>query len=119
MGYAGNNDPQFIIPTSIALREAPPGSSASASSGPLGSGSSATTSSHLSSKRGIEDLDFYIGDEAISAGNTLQYGVNNPVRHGQVDNWDHMEKFHQACIFQYLRCEPEDHYFLLVNTYFE
>jgi len=23
MGYAGNNDPQFIIPTAIATREAP------------------------------------------------------------------------------------------------
>ncbi|KAJ3413631.1 Actin- protein 3 [Chytridiales sp. JEL 0842] len=115
MGYAGNNDPQFIIPTSIALREAPPGSSSGASGGPMGSGSSATTSSHLSSKRGIEDLDFYIGDEAIAAGNTLQYGVSNPVRHGQVENWDHMEKFHQACIFQYLRCEPEDHTFLLTE----
>lgn len=26
-----------------------------------------------------------------------------------------MEKFHQASIFQYLRCEPEDHHFLLTE----
>jgi actin-related protein 3 len=26
-----------------------------------------------------------------------------------------MEKYHQASLFQYLRCEPEDHYFLLTE----
>ena len=91
MGYSGNNDPQFIIPTAIA-----------------------TTSA--TSKRGIEDLDFFIGDEAMA--NNKSYNISYPVRHGQVDNWDLMEKFHQASIFQYLRCEPEDHYFLLVCYFF-
>jgi actin-related protein len=38
MGYAGNNDPQFIIPSAIATKEAPTassrvGASAAASSG--------------------------------------------------------------------------------------
>ncbi|KAJ3188843.1 Actin- protein 3 [Gaertneriomyces sp. JEL0708] len=95
MGYAGNNDPQFIIPTTIATRDSPSGGS------------------NLSSKRGIEDLDYYIGDEALA--NSKSYGVTYPIRHGQVENWDLMEKFHQACLFQYLRCEPEDHYFLLTE----
>jgi actin-related protein 3 len=91
MGYSGNNDPQFIIPTCIGTREQKGGNL---------------------SKKGIDDLDFYIGDEAMA--NSKTYTVNYPIRHGQVDNWDLMEKFHQACIFQYLRCEPEDHAFLLV-----
>lgn len=30
-------------------------------------------------------------------------------------NWDHMERFWEQAIFKYLRCEPEDHYFLLVR----
>jgi actin-related protein len=34
----------------------------------------------------------------------------------QVDNWDTMEKFWQQCIFNYLRCDPEDHYFLLTES---
>ncbi|KAI9105854.1 actin family [Phlyctochytrium arcticum] len=93
MGYAGNQDPQFIIPTTIATRE--------------------TASGNLAAKRGIEDLDYYIGDEAML--NSKSYGMTYPVRHGQVENWDLMEKFHQACIFQHLRCEPEDHYFLLTE----
>jgi len=32
-----------------------------------------------------------------------------------VDNWDNMEKLWQRCIFEYLRCEPEDHFMLLTE----
>ena len=106
MGYSGNNDPAFIIPTAIATREAP-------SSNPSKGGSGQGASGNVSSKRGIDDLDFFIGDEAMA--NSRTYAVQYPVRHGQVESWDLMEKYHQACIFQYLRCEPEDHYFLLVR----
>ncbi|TPX51055.1 hypothetical protein SeMB42_g01408 [Synchytrium endobioticum] len=102
MGYAGNNDPQFIIPTVIATRE-------SAASQTQGTGKSAS----LASKRGIEDLDFFIGDEAVA--NEKTYALKYPMKHGQVEDWDLMEKFHQASIFQYLRCEPEDHFFLLTE----
>jgi actin-related protein 3 len=42
------------------------------------------------------------------------YSVKYPIRHGIVDNWDLMEKYWEQCIFKYLKCEPEDHYFLLV-----
>jgi len=35
-------------------------------------------------------------------------------RDSQVENWDHMERFWQRCIFEHLRCEPEEHYFCLV-----
>ncbi len=111
MGYAGNNDPQFIIPSTIATRDS--ASTTGASTGRGGAATSGVASSNLSSKRGIEDLDFFIGDEANA--NSRTYQVSYPIRHGQVENWDLMEKFHQACIFQYLRCEPEDHYFLLTE----
>ena len=113
MGYSGNNDPGFIIPTAIATRE-----QATVNTSSLPGKASVMTSGggSLASKRGIEDLDFFIGDEAMA--NSKTYSLNYPVRHGQVENWDLMEKFHQACIFQYLRCEPEDHYFVLVFIYF-
>ena len=58
---------------------------------------------HLSMKRGTEDLDFFIGDEALAAANGpgmqdlrvyfwkllifLGYGIHYPIRHGQVENW--------------------------------
>ncbi|OUM62497.1 hypothetical protein PIROE2DRAFT_51680 [Piromyces sp. E2] len=97
MGFAGlKNHPQFVIPTVIGTREG-----------------NADRGNNLASKRGIEDLNFYIGDEAIA--NSKTYSLNYPIRHGQVDNWDLMEKFYQASIFQYLKCEPEDHLFLLTE----
>jgi actin-related protein 3 len=38
-----------------------------------------------------------------------------PIRHGIVSDWDLMEKYWEQCIFKYLKCEPEDHYFLLTE----
>jgi actin-related protein 3 len=109
-----------VFPTAIATK-AGAGSAASSGARPpvankpsfLGSGSGA--SSNLSAKRGTEDLDFFIGDEALAAGAGPGYGVNYPIRHGQVENWDHMERFWSNSIFKYLRVEPEDHYFLLTE----
>ena len=42
------------------------------------------------------------------------YSLHYPIRHGQIENWDHMERFWEQCIFKNLRAEPEDHYVLLV-----
>jgi len=103
MGYAGNTEPSYILPTIIATNEATSGKSAGVKTG-------ATSSA---AKKGVEDLDFFIGDEAMEMSTTYQ--TYYPVRHGQVENWDHMERFWEQAIFKYLRCEPEDHYFLLTE----
>jgi len=95
MGFAGNTEPQYIIPSMIALQEG------------KGAQKAANT------KKGVEDLDFFIGDEANA--NSRTYDIFYPVRHGQVENWTHMEYFWEHCIFKYLRCEPEDHFFLLTE----
>jgi hypothetical protein len=51
LGYAGNKEPQYIIPSAIAIKEsAKVGDQASRRLG-----------------KGIEDLDFFIGDEALEA----------------------------------------------------
>lgn len=94
MGYAINSQPQFIIPSAIAVKE--------------GVG--------VRQARGLDDLDFYIGDEAMNASG---YSVKYPIRHGLVNDWDLMEKYWEQCIFKYLKCEPEDHYFLLVKIIFK
>ena len=53
MGFAGNTEPQFIIPSCIAIKEsAKVGDQASRRLG-----------------KGVEDLDFFIGDEATEATN--------------------------------------------------
>ncbi|XP_066264582.1 actin-related protein 3 isoform X5 [Branchiostoma lanceolatum] len=96
MGYAGNTEPQFIIPSAIAIKE----------SSKIGDQSQRRVT------KGIEDLDFYIGDEALEYPN---YSVKWPIRHGIIEDWDLMERFYEQAIFKYLRSEPEDHYFLLTE----
>jgi len=91
MGFAGNTEPQYIIPSVIATKDS-------------------------TQKKGMEDLDFHIGDEAVA--NQKTYGLTYPIRKGQVEDWDLMERFWEQSIFKYLRCEPEDHYFLLVGLFF-
>ena len=68
----------------------------------------------ISPKCGFEDLDFFIGDEAVTNAQTPGYG-DSPIRHSQIQNWDYMERYWEQTIFKYLRAEPEDHYFLLVR----
>jgi len=96
MGFAGNTEPQYIMPSCIAIKEsAKVGDQAIRRLG-----------------KGVEDLDFYIGDEALEAST---YSVKWPIRHGIVEDWDLMERFMEQAIFKYLRAEPEDHYFLLTE----
>ncbi|KAM4718740.1 actin-related protein 3B isoform 6-T6 [Anableps anableps] len=96
IGYAGNTEPQFIMPSCIAIKE-------SASVG---------EQAQRRLARGVDDLDFYIGDEAIDKPN---YATKWPIRHGMVEDWDLMEKFMEQVIFKYLRAEPEDHSFLMTE----
>nr|CAD7397509.1 unnamed protein product [Timema poppensis] len=96
LGFAANKEPQFIIPSAIAIKE----------SAKVGDQSARRLT------KGVEDLDFFIGDEAFDA---TGYAVKYPVRHGLVEDWDLMERFLEQCIFKYLRAEPEDHYFLLTE----
>jgi actin-related protein 3 len=102
------NDGRSVYPTAIATR----GPAAQSNRGPA----VPSKPGHLASKRGVEDLDFFIGDEALANAQTPGYGVHYPIRHGMIDNWDYMERYWEQTIFKYLRAEPEDHYFLLVRV---
>lgn len=90
MGYAGMSAPQYTIPTCIGLP-------------------------HKSKRQseGIQDLDFFIGDEAQSR--SRDYAINFPIDKGVVENWDNMEKLWQRSFFKYLKCEPENHHVLLTE----
>ena len=93
MGYATNSRPDFIIPTLIGNRD--------------------LKNVAQSQLTGTEDLDFYIGYEAIQ--NQTLYPNTNIMKHGQIDDWDKIEQFWEQCLFKYLRCEPEDHPILLTE----
>ena len=109
MGFAGNVEPSFIVPTVVAVNESfinQPRSSVKSSN---------WLTQHSAGV--MADLDFFIGDEALSRSrSTTTYNLSYPIKRGQVDNWDAMERFWQQCIFNYLRCDPEDHYFLLTES---
>lgn len=110
--YAGNSDPSFVFPTVIATPSSSGGKGASSRpSVPAKSGN--LTSSSLASKRGIDDLDFYIGYDALQHSKTYQ--VDGPIRHGIVENWDQMERFWEQCIFKYMRAEPEENFLMLTE----
>jgi actin-related protein 3 len=91
MGYSGNYEPNFIVPSMISTIEESKGGK----------------------KDDVEDLNFYVGEEA--AIKRHNYNLDYPVRHGIVANWDNMEKVWQRAIYQYLNCDPEEHYFLLTE----
>lgn len=91
LGFAGNDSPSFVLPTAIATNEG-------ASRGPKRSSPS-----------------YVIGEEALQRADGQNYSLSYPIRHGQIENWDQMERFWESSIFKYLRCEPEDHRFLLTE----
>lgn len=75
VGFAGNDSPSFVFPTAIATKGAAGGSGGSGSGRPAVANKpsyltgGAGPGGHLSMKRGTEDLDFFIGDEALAAAN--------------------------------------------------
>lgn len=94
MGYAGNYQPNFIVPTIISTID-----------------EKKAATSGMSTR--VADLDFYIGDEATKK--RAGYNIAYPIKHGVIENWDNMEKYWQRCIFQYMRFDPEEHYVMLTE----
>eukprot|EP00924_Labyrinthula_sp_SR-Ha-C_P003681 maker-scaffold_3-snap-gene-2.1-mRNA-1 protein AED:0.01 eAED:0.01 QI:138/1/1/1/1/1/2/66/417 len=94
MGYSGTTEPSYVVPTLIAT--------------PQGDGRVKKNANSM-----LGDLDYYIGHNAQDV--SRNYATNYPIKHGIIDNWDHMEKIWQRSIFKYLKCEPEEHYFLLTE----
>lgn len=95
MGYAGNLDPDFIIPTAIAE---------------LGKKSSVSTSNKS------DEFNYAIGNDAITlARDSKDHTLIYPMADGLVSNWDLMEKYWNHSLFHYLRCDPESHYFVLTE----
>ncbi|CAH8619002.1 unnamed protein product [Schistosoma margrebowiei] len=99
IGYAGNTEPQSIIPSCIAVKEY----------------SKVGTREVRRLGTGLDDLNFFIGDEAIALEGKNDFSVKWPIRHGIIEDWDLMQRYMEQLIFKLLRAEPEDHYFLLTE----
>lgn len=92
MGYAGNSEPSFIIPTALASYD----------DGARDIGA-----------RGATDLDYYIGDAALANAKTHQ--LQYPIRHGLIDNWSSMERLWQRCFYEQLHVNPSEHHVMLTE----
>ncbi|PNW72245.1 hypothetical protein CHLRE_16g676050v5 [Chlamydomonas reinhardtii] len=104
IGFAGNAEPSFVIPTVLG-----PGTPSTVT----GPGSGAATAG-LGGRPGgplLSDLDFTIGEEALAAATAGSAGADLtwPVRRGVVGDWDAMERFWQRSLFHHLRVDPEEH----------
>ena len=89
MGYAGNEEPSYIMPSCYADNVV------------------AGKTTEL-----LDDLDFSIGYDALRRPNA---NISYPIQHGIVEDWDKMERVWQHCIYKYLRVEPSEHGFLLTE----
>lgn len=105
MGFAGNIEPQFVIPTCVAN---------SAQKGR----SQGMASSHAQATGVQAEMDFYIGDEAYARKDSDRYLLSYPVVKGRIEHWDDMERFFQQAIFRNMRVTPEEHNFLLTEPPF-
>jgi actin-related protein 3 len=139
MGFAGNVEPCFISPTVVAVNE-----SFSGSAQPAARGTPARGNWLAQHSAGVmADLEALARSRASSSHN-LSYPIRKgqvgapavycrvqllvfffatllTIDLGwgelfQVENWDTMERFWQQCIFNYLWCDLEDHYFLLTES---
>ncbi|NXJ50236.1 ARP3B protein, partial [Spizaetus tyrannus] len=96
LGYAGNTEPQFIIP-SCEL--------------PIKLSTKVQVVSALFTLSGTVDSLIF---KKVVPVRKCSFGCW-PIRHGIVEDWDLMERFMEQVIFKYLRAEPEDHYFLMTE----
>ena len=95
MGYAGNLDPDFVIPTAIADLD---------------------KKSTLSVSTKNDEYNYYIGEEAINkAKESKNHKLIYPMQNGIIESWDLMEKYWHQSIYDYLKCDPQEHNFVLTE----
>ena len=95
MGYAGNLDPDFVIPTAIAEID---------------------KKSNLNVSIKNDEYNFYIGEEGINQAKTSKkHKLFYPMQNGIIESWDLMEKYWHQSIYNYLKCDPQEHNFVLTE----
>ena len=103
VGYAGNPIPSAVFPTAIAYR----------------SNVGVETVSQRKKRndglyKSVEDLDYLVGENAFGHNN---YIPTCPIQHGIIQDWNSMEKIFDYSLYQELRCNPEEHYFLITEPF--
>lgn len=100
MGYAGNIDPEYVIPTVITDYD-----------------NNISSYSIGDNFQYYNYYNYYIGDEAIKMNiESSRHSLHYPIQRGIIENWDMMEKFWNKSFFSYLKCDPQEHYFMLTTN---
>ena len=60
-------------------------------------------------------MDYYIGEEAMMKSKQKTHQSSYLLKSGQIEDWEGIEKFWHKSIYSYLRCEPEEHRFILTE----
>ena len=95
MGYSGNLDPDFVIPTAIADLD---------------------KKSTLSVSTKNDEYNYFIGEVAINkAKESKNHKLTYPMQNGIIESWDLMEKYWHQSIYNYLKCDPQEHNFVLTE----
>ena len=95
MGYSGNLDPDFIFPTAIA---------------------DLAVKGSISVSTKNDEFNYYIGKEALDiVATSKKHSLIYPMKDGVVSSWDLMEKFWHQSIYNYMKCDPQEHYFVLTE----
>lgn len=96
MGFAGNLDPDYVIPSAIADVE--------------------NKSNIAVSRMKNEEYNYYIGYQGIqTAKNSQNHRLYYPLENGIISNWDLMEKFWHQSLYSYMKCDPQEHYMVLTE----
>ncbi len=90
-GFAGEDQPRSVFPTLVGYPKYP---------------SIMTDVDHYV-------REYYIGDEALNLRGVLK--LHYPIEHGQVDDWEAMEKIWSFTFFNDMRVNPSDHPVLLTE----
>ncbi|CAI5460272.1 unnamed protein product [Closterium sp. Yama58-4] len=115
MGFGGNLEPSFVIPTVVACHDSFAASAALAAPGANAvSPAQQQQQAHVAAL--MADLDVHVGEAAYAAARSGPYKLTHPVQRGQIEAWDAMEHLWQQALFKYMRVEPEEHVLLLAES---
>jgi len=98
VGYAGNAKPMFTMPTCVANHV---------------DQASVHRSVAVQTCVGSADMNYYVGEAGYNKRHDSKYVVRYPIGENYKTDWDQMERFLSGILYRYLKCTPDDHYFLM------